>query len=41
MPGRSTMELFAQKQMAEQYIEAQRDLYAVFIDLEKTYNQVG
>jgi hypothetical protein len=41
MPGRSTMEaIFLVRQLMERYKEQKKDLYMVFIYLEKTYNKI-
>jgi hypothetical protein len=41
MPGRSTMEpIFCVKQMVEKYRERKRELFMVFIDLEKAYDRI-
>ncbi|KAI5739350.1 hypothetical protein M8J77_018157 [Diaphorina citri] len=41
MPGRSTMDaVFAIRQLLEKYLEKEKELYLVFIDLEKAYDRV-
>jgi hypothetical protein len=41
MPGRSTMEaIFLVRQLMERYKQQKKELYMVFIYLEKTYNKI-
>ncbi|KAL1454893.1 hypothetical protein WDU94_009023 [Cyamophila willieti] len=41
MPGRGTMDaVFAIRQLLEKYLEREKSLYLVFIDLEKAYDRV-
>ena len=41
MPGRSTMDaVFAIRQLLEKYLEKEKPLFLVFIDLEKAYDRV-
>lgn len=41
MPGRSTTDtIFALRMMMEKYREGQKELYCVFVDLEKVYDRV-
>ena len=41
MPGRGTMDaIFIMRQLLEKYEMAERDLYMVFVDLEKAFDRV-
>jgi Reverse transcriptase (RNA-dependent DNA polymerase) len=41
MPGRSTMEtIFLIRQLMERHREQKKDLYMIFIDLEKAYDKI-
>ena len=41
MPGKETTDaMFASKMFMEKYREGQRELYCVFVDLEKAYDKV-
>ena len=41
MPGKGTIDaMFALRMLMEKYREGQREVYCVFVDLEKAYNRV-
>ena len=42
MPGKETTDaMFALRMLMEKYMEGQKELYCVFVDLEKAYNTVS
>ena len=42
MPGKGTTDaMFALRMLMEKYMEGQRELHCVFVDLEKAYDRVS